>query len=60
MNSHVKKSKPAVNGIQSYRLQKRRDEENLDEVLRRVSLKNMPLEEKRKEAQKPLFLKRYE
>jgi len=30
------------------------------EILENVSLKDVPLEERRKEAQKPLFLKRYE
>jgi hypothetical protein len=35
-------------------------EERFEELLDFVSLKNMPLEEKRKEASKPLFLTRYE
>jgi hypothetical protein len=35
-------------------------EERLDEMLENISLKNVPLEERRKEAQKPLFLTRYE
>lgn len=30
------------------------------EILENVSLKDVPLEERRKEAQKPLFLTRYE
>jgi hypothetical protein len=34
--------------------------ERLDEILENISLKNVPLEERRKEAQKPLFLTRYE
>ena len=35
-------------------------EERLDEMIKNVSLKDVPLEERRKEAQKPLFLTRYE
>jgi hypothetical protein len=41
-------------------LQKEAIEEHLDEILENVSLKNVPLEERRREAQKPLFLTRYE
>jgi hypothetical protein len=41
-------------------LQKETIEERLDEILEYVSLKDVPLEERRKEAQKPLFLTRYE
>jgi hypothetical protein len=41
-------------------LQKETVEERLDEMLENVSLKDVPLEERRKEAQKPLFLTRYE
>jgi hypothetical protein len=40
--------------------QKETMEEHLDEILENVSLKNVPLEERRREAQKPLFLTRYE
>ncbi len=35
-------------------------EERLSHVLETVSLKDVPLEERRKEAQKPLYLVRYE
>jgi ABC-type uncharacterized transport system fused permease/ATPase subunit len=42
------------------RLQNETIEERLEEMLETVSLKNVPLEERRKEAQKPLFLTRYE
>lgn len=35
-------------------------DEGLAEILENVSLKDMPLEERRKEANKPLFLTRYE
>jgi hypothetical protein len=41
-------------------LQKENIEKHLDEILENVSLKNVPLEERRREAQKPLFLTRYE
>ena len=60
MNSHVKKLKPTVYEAQRSGLQKKLEEENLDEILMRVSLRSMSLEERRKEAQKPLFLRRYE
>jgi hypothetical protein len=35
-------------------------DERLDEAIRNVSLKNVPLDERRREASKPLFLTRYE
>jgi hypothetical protein len=41
-------------------LQKETIEEHLEEVWGNFSLKNVPLEERRKEAQKSLFLTRYE
>jgi hypothetical protein len=41
-------------------LQKVTIEESFDEMLERVSLKDVPLEERRREAQKPLYLTRYE
>jgi hypothetical protein len=34
--------------------------EHLDEAMKDVSLKNVPLDERRREAGKPLFLTRYE
>jgi hypothetical protein len=36
------------------------NEERLSEILETASLKDVPLEERRKEAQKPLYLIRYE
>jgi hypothetical protein len=36
------------------------NEERLGEMLETASLKDVPLEERRKEAQKPLYLVRYE
>jgi hypothetical protein len=41
-------------------LQKDTIKEYADEILENISLKNVPLEERRREAQKPLFLTRYE
>jgi len=41
-------------------LQKETTEERLDEMVENASLKDVPLEERRKEAQKPLYLTRYE
>jgi hypothetical protein len=41
-------------------LQKEKSEEHLGEMLENVSLDDVPLEERRKEAKKPLFLTRYE
>ena len=58
MNSHSKKLRSPK--AQRSRLHKEADEENLDEILEHVSFKAMPLEERRKEAEKPLFLLRYE
>ena len=40
--------------------QKEAVKEHLDEILENISLRNVPLEERRREAQKPLFLERYE
>ena len=41
-------------------LEKENIEERIDEMLEKVTLKNVPLDERRKEAEKPLYLKRYE
>ncbi len=35
-------------------------QENLEELMENLSLRKVPLEERRKEAEKPLFLIRYE
>jgi hypothetical protein len=40
--------------------QKEHSQETIGEILENVSLKDIPLEERRKEAQKPLYLARYE
>jgi hypothetical protein len=61
MGSRIRKSKRSLldEELRSS-LQKKTTEERLDEILENVSLKNVPLEERRKEAEKPLFLTRYE
>jgi hypothetical protein len=41
-------------------VQKTSEEERLNELLENVSLKDISLEERRKEAKKPLYLTRYE
>ncbi|MBN1244087.1 hypothetical protein JXA31_00665 [Candidatus Bathyarchaeota archaeon] len=61
MGSRVRKSRrPLIDEEFRSSLQKENIEEHLDEMLENVSLKNVPLEERRREAQKPLFLTRYE
>jgi hypothetical protein len=61
MGSRVRKSRrPLTDEELRSSLQKEAIEEHLDEILENISLKNVPLEERRREAQKPLFLIRYE
>jgi hypothetical protein len=61
MGSRVRKSRRSLLDKELRpSLQKETTEERLDEILENVSLKNVPLEERRKEAQKPLYLTRYE
>jgi len=61
MGSRVRKSKRSLldKELRSS-LEKETTEERLDEMLENVSLENVPLDERRKEAEKPLYLKRYE
>ena len=61
MGSRVRKSRRSLldKELRSS-LQKEKREEYLDEMLENVSLADVPLEERRKEAKKPLFLTRYE
>ena len=61
MGSRVRKSRRSLldKELRSS-LQKETTEERLDEMLENISLKDVPLEERRKEAQKPLYLTRYE
>jgi len=61
MGSRVRKSRRSLLDKELRpSLQKETTEERLDEMLENVSLKDVPLEERRKEAQKPLYLTRYE
>ena len=61
MGSRVRKSRRSlIDEELRSSLEKKSSEERLSEMLENVSLKNVPLEERRKEAQKPLYLTRYE
>ena len=61
MGSRVRKSRRSlIDKELRPSLQKETTEERFDEILENVSLKNVPLEERLKEAQKPLYLTRYE
>jgi hypothetical protein len=61
MGSHVRKSRRSlIDEELRSSLEKKSDEERLSEMLETVSLKDVPLEERRREANKPLYLIRYE
>ncbi len=61
MGSRVRKSRRSLLDKELRpSFQKETVEERLDEMLENVSLKDVPLQERRKEAQKPLYLTRYE
>jgi hypothetical protein len=61
MGSRVRKSRRSLLDKELRpSLQKETTEERLVEMIENVSLKDVPLEERRKEAQKPLYLTRYE
>jgi hypothetical protein len=61
LSSRVRKSRRSlIDEELRSSLQKETTEEHLDEMLENVSLKDVPLKERRREAQKPLFLTRYE
>jgi len=61
MGSRVRKSRRSlIDEELRSSLEKKSSEERLSEVLETVSLKDVPLEERRREAQKPLYLTRYE
>ena len=57
MSSRNRKSRASLN---DEKLHDSLHKEPVEELLANVSLENVPLEERRKEAQKPLFLTRYE
>jgi hypothetical protein len=61
MGSRVRKSRRSlIDKELRSSLEKKSSEERLSEMLKNVSLKNVPLEERRREANKPLYLTRYE
>jgi hypothetical protein len=61
MGSRVRKSRRSLLDKELRpSLQKETTEERLDEMMENIPLKDVPLEERRKEAQKPLYLTRYE
>jgi hypothetical protein len=61
MTPHVRKSRRSLldKELRPDQPEKTVDE-HLQEMLENVSLKDVPLEERRKEAKKPLYLTRYE
>jgi hypothetical protein len=61
MTPHVRKSRRSLLDRELRPdLQRESVDERLEEMLENVSLKDIPLEERRKEAKKPLYLTRYE
>ena len=60
-SSEIRKSRKPLTDEDTYSVEKRESaEEHLTVTVDYVSLKDMPLEERRKQAQKPLYLTRYE
>ena len=61
MSSRVRKSRRTLieEELRS-NLEQKSSEERLSEMLETASLKDVPLEERRREANKPLYLTRYE
>ena len=61
MGSRVRKSRRSlINGGLRSGVEEKSIDERLSEIVEYVSLKDIPLEERRKEANKPLFLTRYD
>jgi hypothetical protein len=61
MGSRVRKSRRSlIDEELRPSLKKKSSEERLSEMLETFSLKDVPLEERRREANKPLYLTRYE
>ena len=61
MGSRVRKSRRSlIDEKLRSSLEEKSIEERLSEMLENVSLKDVPLEERRREANKPLYLTRYE
>ncbi|MCJ7763365.1 hypothetical protein MUP38_07940 [Candidatus Bathyarchaeota archaeon] len=61
MSSRARKTRKSLRKEDAHSsLEMKVNEERLGEMLETASLKDVPLEERRKEAQKPLYLVRYE
>ncbi|MCW4047970.1 MAG: hypothetical protein NWE99_10520 [Candidatus Bathyarchaeota archaeon] len=61
MTPHVRKSRRSLLDRELRPdLQRESVDQRLEKMLENVSLKDIPLEERRKEAKKPLYLTRYE
>jgi len=61
MSSRVRKTRKSLTDEDAHSsLEMKVNEERLGGMLETASLKDVPLEERRKEAQKPLYLVRYE
>jgi hypothetical protein len=61
MSSRFRKSYKSLSDDElSFSLQKRTIKNPSDDMLENITLENVPFEERRKEARKPLFLVRYE
>ncbi len=60
MSSRIRKSRRSILDKELRSSLQKDAAEKHYEILEYVSLKDVPLEERRKEAQKPLFLTRYE
>ena len=61
VGSRVRKSRRSlINGGLRSGVEEKSIDERLSEMVEYVSLKDIPLEERRKEANKPLFLTRYD
>jgi hypothetical protein len=60
MSSRVKKSRRHLLGEERRSGLQKKISKGADDMLEIVSLKDVPLEERRREAKKPLYLTRYE
>jgi hypothetical protein len=60
MAPHVRKSRRSLLDKELRPDQNESVDKHLEEMLENVSLNDIPLEERRKEAKKPLYLTRYE
>jgi hypothetical protein len=60
MGSRVKRSRRPLTDEELHSSLQKEISKEADEMLENISLKDVPLEERRKEAQKSLYLTRYE